>query len=358
MAGMRRFLNFTGAPARRKWYERRWLFIVLACLFLPVLIVDSVIVVEHVGRRALESSRLSAGSPSQGEPVGPPAPVPFSAPPLVPYPMKLAPGITILGGLAPAAAYVVETPEGLVLIDSGIDDDAGPLKAQMEAAHLDWRRVRAILLTHAHKDHTGGAQHLRAATGAKVYVGEGDAGVVSSGGPREAFFGTFSFPDQQLHPTTVDVELKGGESITLGRARFRALAMPGHTPGSICYYLERDGLRVLFSGDVISMLRGDPESPELVRRPLGTYTAYLAPRYRGDARSYLASLRKLLALPVPNLVLPGHPRADKYPENPCFTQARWQELLERGIRDMEALLSRYEADGALFLDKTRRSWRI
>ena len=207
--------------------------------------------------------------------------------------VRLVPGIYLLGGLAPSAAYVVETPEGLILVDSGLDPDAGLLKAQMDSLGLDWKRVRAILLTHAHGDHVGGAESLRAATGATVYAGEGDASVLRAGKPREAFFSSFYMPGHDPHPTTVDIALQGGETITLGDARVQALAMPGHTPGSLCYLLDRGGLRVLFSGDVIMMIRGDQVPRSELDKPLGTYSAYLPPRYRGDADAYLKTLRRL-----------------------------------------------------------------
>ena len=206
------------------------------------------------------------------------------------------------------------------------------------------------MLTHAHGDHTGGAEHLRAETGAKVYAGEGDAGVLRAGGPREAIFSAFSLPEGQLHPTTIDVALKGGESIAFGDVRFRVLATPGHTPGSICYLMERADLRALFAGDVISMLVGDEKSHVRIWKPLGTYSAYLPPRYRGDAKAYLASLRKLRALPMPDLVLPGHPRADPTPQEPRLSQERWESILDQGIAEMATLVARYEADGADFLD--------
>jgi glyoxylase-like metal-dependent hydrolase (beta-lactamase superfamily II) len=256
----------------------------------------------------------------------------------------------MLGGLVPSTAYVVETPEGLVLVDSGLKPRAAPLRAQMAELGLDWRRIRAIFLTHAHGDHTGGAEFLREKTGAKVYAGKGDAAVLRAGGPREAFFSTFSMPDDRPHPTTIDVELSGGEAITFGGVRFRALAAPGHTPGSVCYLMEREGLRVLFAGDVICMLLGDAKSPYQLGKPLGTYSAYLAPRYRGDAKTYLATLRDLRTLSVPDLVLPGHPNADPSPQSPRLSQRRWEALLDQGIRDMEALLGRYERDGVDFLD--------
>lgn len=262
----------------------------------------------------------------------------------------VVPGIYILGGLAPSVAYVVETSQGLVLVDSGVDDDAGPLKSQMTALGLDWKRVRAILLTHVHGDHSGGAEALRAATGAKVYAGAGDAQVLKDGQSRAAFFGDYHMPHHHPHPTTVDVALEGDETLTFGDVRIQALAMPGHTPGSVCYLLERKNLRVLFAGDVIMMLRGDEMPRTEYRKPLGTYSAYMAPRYRGNAKDSLTSLRRLRALLVPDLVLPGHPNADPTPQSPSLTQERWESLLDRGIHDMETLLSRYKADGALFLD--------
>jgi metallo-beta-lactamase class B len=273
----------------------------------------------------------------QDDPVRePPAPL------LEAGPVTLAPGLHLLGGLSPAAAYVVETSEGLVLIDTGLERDARPLKGEMAALALDWNRIRAIFLTHVHSDHSGGAQHLRAATGAKVYAGQGDAAILRAGGPREAFHSKFFVPHDVPGPTTVDVELRDDQLITVGDVRFRALATPGHTPGSMCYLMERGGQSVLFAGDVILSLRG--------RSPLGAYTAYLAPRYRGNADAFLATLRRLRALPAPALVLPGHPRHDSAPASPAMSQQRWQTLLDAGIRELEQLRARYARDGAPFLD--------
>lgn len=285
------------------------------------------------------TSHLSAAQPD-----GP-------APPLVPYAVTIRPGLHLLGALEPSAAYAVETGEGIVLIDSGLEGDAGLLKAQMARLNLDWKRIQAVLITHAHWDHAGGAEHIRAATGAKVYAGIGDAGVLRAGGPREALYSAFPLPAAaRFHPTTIDVELKGGERIKLGDVTFLALATPGHTPGSICYLMERDGRRVLFGGDVISMLEGDEKSPARIWRPLGTYSTYLPPRFRGDARSYLASLRMLRTLPAPDLVLPGHPRGDPTPQTPQLPPERWEAILDRGIAEMRTLAARYETDGADFLD--------
>jgi glyoxylase-like metal-dependent hydrolase (beta-lactamase superfamily II) len=273
-------------------------------------------------------------------------------PPLGHAPIKIVPGVYLLGGLSLSAAYVIETSEGLVLVDSGLQSDAGPLKSEMAELGLDWKRVRAILLTHSHADHVGGAESFRTATGAKVYAGEGDTPILRAGEPREAFLSIFNMPNDVPHPTTIDVALKGGETLIFGDVRVQCIAAPGHTPGTTCYLLERKSLRALFAGDAIMMLAGD-ESPRIqLRKPLGTYSAYLPPRYRGSAQDSLASLRRLRRLKVPDLVLPGHPASDVIPQSPCLTQTRWESLLDQGIHDMEILLSRYEADGASFLDGT------
>lgn len=255
--------------------------------------------------------------------------------------ITVVPGIHLFGYLGPAAAYVVESSEGLILIDSGLESDAQTLKLQMPKLGLDWKKCRAIFLTHVHGDHCGGAEYLRKATGAKVYAGAADAPILRAGGPVEAVFSTFDMPNHTPHPTTVDVALEGDESLVFGDVHIRVLGTPGHTPGSTCYLVERAGLRVLFAGDVIQGLG---------ERPLGTYSAYLAPRYRGDAKSYLASLHKLRAMPVPDLLLPGHPNSSSVPQSPHLTQEQWTTLLDEGIDEMQRLVGHYETDGANFLD--------
>ena len=216
-----------------------------------------------------------------------------AVPLLTPETQTIAPGIHLLG-LSPSAVYVVETTDGLVLIDTGLERDAARLRWELAGLGLDWKRLNAILLTHVHGDHCGGAEFLRAMTGARVHAGQGDVPILEAGVLREAFFSTYYMPNDSPHPTHVDVPLRGGETITVGDARFRAIATPGHTPGSVCYLMERDGLRVLFAGDIIMMLRGDEDPHSEWRKPLGTYAAYLAPRYRGNVRDFLATLRTLV----------------------------------------------------------------
>jgi glyoxylase-like metal-dependent hydrolase (beta-lactamase superfamily II) len=263
---------------------------------------------------------------------------------LFPYPIALAPGLYLLGKNSPAAVYLIETSQGLVLIDSGLEAKAEVVREQIGQLGFDVLQLRAILLTHVHADHSLGAEYLRSLTGATVYAGQGDEEVLRRGGPREAFFSIYSMPEISTHATTVDVKLKGGETIAFGETRFTVLAAPGHTTGSMCYLLERPGLSALFAGDVVQHL--SPAS----RGALGTYTAYLPPHYGGDVRSTLTTLRHLRDLPLPDLILPGHPRMDPEPQDPHVPARDWQALLDTGIAEMKQLLARYDTDGADFLD--------
>lgn len=255
--------------------------------------------------------------------------------------ITVLPGVHLLGGVGPSPAYAIETSDGVVLVDAGLEADAAPVKTELARLGLDWTRIRWIVLTHAHGDHTGGAEHLRRMTGAKVYAGQGDADVLRAGGPREAIFSNFYMPNHATHPTTIDVELDRDTTIPCGDLRLRAVLTPGHTPGSVCYIAERAGQRILFGGDVV-MHPGNHDS-------LGTYSAYLAPRYRGDARGFLASIEKLRALPAPNVILPGHPRQDP-PRNPTVTSAEWTAMLDDGARELETLLARSKSESPGFLD--------
>jgi glyoxylase-like metal-dependent hydrolase (beta-lactamase superfamily II) len=148
----------------------------------------------------------------------------------------------------------------------------------------------------------------------------------------------------RAHATPVDVELAGGEVLAFGQTRIEVLATPGHTPGSICYLLERNGLRILFSGDTLMTLSAGT----------GTYAAELSPRHRGDAPAYLASLDKLTSMRAPEMLLPGHPRLDPVPRSPRISPSKWQRLLERSRRELQQLIARHAADGADFLDGQSR----
>jgi glyoxylase-like metal-dependent hydrolase (beta-lactamase superfamily II) len=141
-------------------------------------------------------------------------------------------------------------------------------------------------------------------------------------------------------PTEIDVELEGGEQFELGDTRIEAVATPGHTAGSMCYWLtRRNGPSALFTGDTIMSFT-----------EFGTYQLRLAPQYGGNAVDFLASIRKLQTLPNPDLLLPGHPAENRIDEDAIPTAESWRALLKRGVDEIQLLLDQAEADGPNFLD--------
>ena len=94
---------------------------------------------------------------------------------------KLMDGLHIIPGLV--NTYLLETPGGLTLIDTGFPRDTAKIISGIASIGRRPRDVSHILLTHAHPDHIGGAAALREATGAQVHAHRIDAPVVETGGP-------------------------------------------------------------------------------------------------------------------------------------------------------------------------------
>lgn len=262
--------------------------------------------------------------------------------PLVRTPVKITNGVYCLGDMWPSPVYIVETADGLAMVDSGLESAHATVLAGMSELGLDVSRLKMILLTHAHGDHSMGAERLRAETDAKVFIGSEDAAALRRGGPWEAIFSKFDFDRDAIHSSTVDGELTDGQVLELGEARFTVISTPGHTPGSCCFLVELAGRRFLFTGDTIMAFSSDG----------GSYSTKLAPRYGGDVRRYCKSLEKLRRLAKPDFVLPGHPGYEPAPADPRLSEAQWQSLVGRGLSEAQRIAQRYAQDGADFLDGT------
>jgi glyoxylase-like metal-dependent hydrolase (beta-lactamase superfamily II) len=152
-------------------------------------------------------------------------------------------------------AFVVDGDEGVVLVDSGLPKGEGPILAALDAIGRSSADVRALLLTHNHVDHTGGAAAIRRATGAPVFASETDApacrGEVPKPPPprldRVPFVGLLFriLPDA----TPVEVDHLVGEDLDPPLpSDLTAVHTPGHTAGHVSYLLDRAG-GVLFVGD-------------------------------------------------------------------------------------------------------------
>lgn len=136
--------------------------------------------------------------------------------------------------------YVVETAPGrCVAIDIG-----GDSRILIEFLRMKKLKLTKILLTHGHFDHMLGVQETAEATGAEVYIHEGDAYMLASSSASlldtMAFFNDF-------HPVTDYTVTLGDCYINDGECTFRVLHTPGHSNGSVCYIVDD----VIFSGDTL-----------------------------------------------------------------------------------------------------------
>ncbi len=181
-----------------------------------------------------------------------------------------------------------------VVIDPG--DEAPAIRQALESHGAN---CAAILLTHSHFDHFGALAELAEATGAPVWLPEGELDVFRS---PDAFFP--GFPTRAF---TADATLlSGGETIEAAGVSFQVLHVPGHSPGHLSYYA--DG--ALFSGDVL--FSGSVGRVDL---PFG------------DWETLLESIRTLAdAYPPETIVLSGHGPAttlgDELARNPFLAELR------------------------------------
>lgn len=143
--------------------------------------------------------------------------------------------------------------------------------------------VKAIVITHAHIDHIGGAAKLKAATGAPVYMNGNDQELYDQLDMQAAWLG-METPSR----TEIDTEAREGDELSLGNATFHVLHTPGHTQGSISLWIPAENK--LIAGDT------------LFRDSIGRTDLP-----GGDGRQILRSIQgKLLTLPEEAVVVPGH----------------------------------------------------
>jgi glyoxylase-like metal-dependent hydrolase (beta-lactamase superfamily II) len=155
--------------------------------------------------------------------------------------------------------YLIDTREGLVVLDPGPDDPVH-VEAVLRAAD---GKTALILLSHTHHDHVGAAPALQAATGVP----------------------TAGFHESALDSFTPDVKLRDGDTV----AGMLALHTPGHAADHLCFALHaQDGSHVLFSADHVMSWSSSVVSPP-----------------GGNMSDYFTSLRRLLDR-NDDVFLPGH----------------------------------------------------
>jgi len=142
-------------------------------------------------------------------------------------------------GNSGTTVYVLRTSAGLIMIDALGAGDAAGTTAQLDAQllpgfkqlGLDPAQVKIVLVTHGHADHFGGASYFQERFGSKVYVSPADWSLMENPPARGRGGRGPAGPPVPLPKH--DAEVHDGDVITLGDLRVTAVAVPGHTPGSM-----------------------------------------------------------------------------------------------------------------------------
>lgn len=136
----------------------------------------------------------------------------------------------------------------LILIDTGAGWSVDHIVRNIKSFGLDCKNLNKIILTHCHIDHIGGVPELKKRFGSKIYIHQLDAPPFENGDP---ILTAASWYQTEFPPTPVDIKLSSSEEILrIGEEKIVCLHTPGHTPGSICIYLDKDRKRILFAQDL------------------------------------------------------------------------------------------------------------
>ncbi|MFQ6076550.1 MAG: MBL fold metallo-hydrolase [Candidatus Bathyarchaeia archaeon] len=148
--------------------------------------------------------------------------------------------------------YLVDGGDELALIDTGGGAGVDAVLSNIRNTNLDPKKVKVVFITHSHFDHIGGNKRVKELTGCKIAVHESVATAVEKLDPELTLVDMARRRGLSIEPAKVDLPLRDGEVLKVGRHRLRVIHTPGHTPGSTCLLMESGGKRTLFSGDIVS----------------------------------------------------------------------------------------------------------
>jgi len=180
-----------------------------------------------------------------------------------------------------ASAYFIAGEEP-TLIDCGSSAGYPFLKRNLKQLGYEPKDIRQVIATHGHWDHLSGMAQLREESDAQLLMHTADRAAVEHGDSEHT--AAFLY-DQSFTPVHVDRVIEGDELLSAGPYQLRVYHTPGHSPGSLSFWLEVNGLKLLIAGDTL-------------------YGGY-HPRIGSDLDQWCCSLDRLMMLDVDALTI-GH----------------------------------------------------
>jgi len=195
-------------------------------------------------------------------------------------------------GAANIASYLITTPQGHILIDTGMNEMHDVIKNNVAKLGFKTSDIKIMLSSHAHFDHIEGHAQMKRLTGAQVMAMAGDAEALESGKDNSAL-GAIGW-----EPVKVDRVLKHGDTVSLGGTTLRAVHAPGHTQGATTWItvVEDKGRQytVAFFGGTT---------------PNAGVPLFNNPRHKNVIDDTQRTFKLLKAEKVPDIYLSAHPQA-------------------------------------------------
>lgn len=132
------------------------------------------------------------------------------------------------------ASYLIVTPKGSILINTGYEFSVPDIRSRMKTLGFRFTDIKILLVTHAHSDHAAGMATMKKLTGAQMLAMEREAPLLESGGKTDYLFGSNGW----FNPVKVDRTFQDGDKIELGGTELTAHLTPGHTKGSTSYTFD------------------------------------------------------------------------------------------------------------------------
>lgn len=183
-----------------------------------------------------------------------------------PFPAHKIAGNLHYVGTEDLACFLIATPEGHILINSGLADSTPLIRAGIEKLGFKFQDIKILLTMQAHFDHVAALGEIQRLTGARMYATEADAPLLEDGGKSDPSLSGERF---RFVPIKVERRLKDGDKIRIGGAELITHLTPGHTKGSVSYSMtiEEGGRQysvvIANMSSVVMPLVGNAKYPEI-----------------------------------------------------------------------------------------------
>lgn len=226
-------------------------------------------------------------------------------------------------GTSKYSCHIIDTGEGLIMIDGGYAKNAPMIVDSMNILGLDIKNVKIIIHSHGHGDHTAATPALVAMCGAKTYMHKADLMYLGEG-------------------ETVDEYVKEGDIIRLGNTEILCLETPGHTLGTLSFFFN-----IVHKGETLRVgMFGGAGTNQLKKKYL--LTRHKMPLSYFQRAMFFESVERLKKEHV-DVVLGNHPwNNDTFGRaallstsetNPFIDDGLWCRFLDKVKRELENVIA-------------------